>query len=385
MKILYLNHNVAWTGGTFLRALPFAVGLVERGHRVTLLTISPTRRVGFSRTEHRGVQLVETPDLLWGRGRSGWDPWDVINRIVDVRRTHDWDIVHSWDCRPAAILPALAARRRGSATKLVTDWADWWSKGGTQRERPGAWMRLVWPLETFFEERFRQRADGTTAISQLLRERAVTMGVPADRTLLLPQGCHAVSVGSRAEARHRLGLPTECSLLVYLGRLNRSDADLLFDVVSQLLGRREDCRFVMIGRHGARIPAALSDHPRFSVTGVVSQHALDDYIAASDAAVVPLADTLAGRARWPSKINAFLSAGRAVVVTRVGDLPTRLEKTGAAIVTAPEAGAMVDGVEMLLEDGARRQQVEEASARVASGDLAWTALSGSLESFYRSL
>jgi len=105
MNILFLNHNVARRGGTFYRAYHFARHLVRRGHSVTLLTISPHRRWGFDLEECAGVKIVHIPDLLWGVGRSGWDPWDVVNRIGYLRG-QAWDIIHAWDCRPVVILPA---------------------------------------------------------------------------------------------------------------------------------------------------------------------------------------------------------------------------------------------------------------------------------------
>lgn len=385
MKILYLNHNVAWSGGTFLRAYPYAKELAALGHDVTLLTISPTRRLVAVSNRHDGVRVIETPDLLWGRGRSGWDPWDVVNRLAMLRNERHWDVIHSWDCRPVAILPALWAHARARDAKLLTDWADWWGRGGTQGERQGGWMRAIWPLETFFEERFRPRADATTVISTPLRDRATALGIPASRVHLLPQGCAPPTDLSRDDARRRLGISGDARLLLYVGRLIRSDAALLFAVVDRLLARRADVRFVMVGNHGAIIPPSLLAHARFSVMGVVSSPTLADYTAACDLAVVPLADTLASRARWPSKINGLLSAGRVVVTTSVGDFPAWLAREGAAIVTAPSADGMVEAIAELLEAPDRRRHVEDAARSLAAGALSWPRLAAGLDGIYRSL
>jgi glycosyltransferase involved in cell wall biosynthesis len=387
MRILYLNHNVAWSSGTFFRALSCATNLAARGHDVTLLSISARRRGGATYVEHQGVHVIETPDLLWGRGRTGWDPWDVLYRVVTISRIADWDVVHSWDCRPVAILPALfaRARSRGHGARLWTDWADWWGRGGTQQERGGAWMRVMWPLETFFEEHFRTRADATTTISTPLRERVIELGVPPTRAHLLPQGCGPVAVGDRRAARARLGVPADVPLIIHVGRLLRSDAALLFQAVTALLARRATSRFVMIGQHGAAIPPALATNPRFLATGHVPAAQLDDFVAACDLSVVALADTLAGRARWPSKINGLLAAGRATVVTDVGDLPAILRETGAALVAAPRAEDVVDCIERLLDDPVRRESIETAAAALAAGRLSWRQIVADLEGLYQSL
>src|SRR5574341_1333987 len=98
MRLLLLNHNVAWSGGTFFRAYHFGREMVRRGHHVTLLPVSPRRRFGLHQEIRDGVRVVETPDWLWGRGRTGWDPWDTLQRIrfVGGRR---WDVVHAFDSR----------------------------------------------------------------------------------------------------------------------------------------------------------------------------------------------------------------------------------------------------------------------------------------------
>jgi glycosyltransferase involved in cell wall biosynthesis len=386
MRILYLNHNVAWSGGTFFRALPCATALAARGHDVTLLSISPKRRVRADHRQHEGVHVIETPDLFWGRGRSGWDPWDVLNRIATLHGNRHWDIVHSWDCRPVAILPALWARARSRPhSRLLTDWADWWGRGGTQGERGGGWMRAVWPLETFFEETFRAGADATTTISTALRDRVLGMGVPASKVRVVRQGCGTVAVGNRQNARSALGLPPDVPVVVYVGRLLQSDAALLYESVTELFRRRPACRFIMVGKHGTTIPAGLAVDGRFLATGVVASSALADYLAACDLSIVATADTLAGRARWPSKVNGLLAAGRVTVLTDVGDLPPLLRAAGAAVVTPPIPQAIVDGVERVLDDAGLRTATEAAASRVAAGELSWTRIAGELESFYKAV
>src|SRR5690348_18296224 len=74
MRILMLNHNAA-RQGTFLRCYHLARYLVPLGHSVTLLTTSPTQRGKTTRQEEAGVEIVETPSVLWGGPRAGFDPW----------------------------------------------------------------------------------------------------------------------------------------------------------------------------------------------------------------------------------------------------------------------------------------------------------------------
>src|SRR3712207_4458366 len=111
MRLLFLHHNLARTTGTFHRPFQFRRQLAIRGHEVTLVSISPRRRAGFESRTVDGVTVLESPDLMWGIGRTGWDPWDTLSRITHLRSGR-WDIMHAWDSRPVVALPAMALRRR---------------------------------------------------------------------------------------------------------------------------------------------------------------------------------------------------------------------------------------------------------------------------------
>jgi glycosyltransferase involved in cell wall biosynthesis len=386
MRLLFLNHNVVRRGGTYFRAFQAARHLAARDHQVRLLAISSARRWGFEREVRQGVEIIHTPDLLWGGGRSGWDAWDTAWRMLHLRG-QTWDIIHAWDCRPVVILPALYARRRSrrAGGKLVIDWCDWWGRGGTQAERPDSLLkRLYAPIETYFEEAFRTRADGSTVISQPLRERARRLGVPADRLWLLPQGCEVDGPAppDRGAARRRLGLALDRPVAVSLGALTRSETGLLAEGVKLLRVRRPECQVVVVGRIQPEQQAVWRARPEVIQTGEVSEAALADYIAASDALLTPLADTVASRARWPSKVNSFLAAGRTTVMTAVGDLAELLARERAAVVTPCSPEGLVAGLESLLDQPELQAACERNAWRVARDLLAWPRLAEQLETIY---
>jgi len=148
MRILYLNHHVAEFGGTFFRAFGAVCHLAVRGQRVTLMTISPSRRLDFERETRLGVEILHSPDLLFDPGRTGWDLWDTLCRMAYVRR-QTWDIIHAWDCRPVVIQPALYARRC-CGTKQVIDWCDWWGRGRIQPNVPAGRSSCCTPPRDVF-------------------------------------------------------------------------------------------------------------------------------------------------------------------------------------------------------------------------------------------
>lgn len=378
VRLLLLNHNVAWSGGTFFRAYHFGRFLAKRGHDVTLLTVSPSQRVRMVERVRDGVRVIETPDLCWGSARSGWDPWDTLRRMM-FARGRSYDLVHAFDSRLAVILPALAVQRRG--VPLVIDWADWWGRGGTIDERhAGRRLRaVIRPVETFFEERFRTRANATTVISHALERRVLDLGVPADSIARIPQGCDVDAVQPRDSraCRNALGVP-DGPLLGYLGVLPGSDARLLFDTFARLSRMRPGTRLVMIGRHKAVVPPLEG----IVETGFVALDQMVTWLGACDLLLLPLKNTVASRGRWPSKLNDYLAAGRAVVGTEVGEVAELFSRCDVGRLAPDDAGALAQAIIDLLDHPAERERLGANARRLAEEELSWPLLAARMDRHY---
>jgi glycosyltransferase involved in cell wall biosynthesis len=309
---------------------------------------------------------------------------DIIRRIFLTRnrRFDQTEVIHAFDCRPTAILPALALRRRTGA-RLVIDWADWWGRGGTidERHRSKIVRGLVRPVETYFEEAFRRRADVTTVISTALANRAERLGVSRATITVIPQGCNGDSIYPMdiGLCRRRCSLSEDVPILGHLGSLLRSDVDLMLRLISDIRSVKPEARLLMIGNPKFRIPV----QPGVIQTGFVSESQLAFYVGACNFFVVPLADTIANRARWPSKVNKYFEAGRPLVTSRVGDLPALVERWNIGRV-----GDLSDGSfqQSCLELIANPRQVEEYGRRarnLAETDLSWDRIAKNVLSLYR--
>jgi glycosyltransferase involved in cell wall biosynthesis len=381
-----LNHNVAWKGGTFFRAYHFGQHLARRGHKITLLTISPHLRRGFRVKTDNGVRLVETPDLLWGRARSGWDWWGTLNRIRYISR-QSYDLVHAFDSRPEVILPGLFCRKHHKS-KLVLDWADWWGRGGQTIERDGRLINLlIAPVETFFEEAFRSGADGNTVISKALYRRALSLKVKPESLLHLIQGSDIEKIQpiEHARARELLGLPFDVPLIGHLGVLQPKDAEFLFSVLNLLRQAEPNARLVLIGRHRCNLAKYKRENEGWLETGPLTHEKMVLYLAASDILLLPLADTLANRARWPSRVNDYLAAGRPVVATAVSDVADILLAEGAGMVTQPQAEDFLDGILTLLRNKDLSLLYGKKGRTLVETKLSWRHITEGLENYYLKL
>ncbi|MEX2283518.1 MAG: glycosyltransferase [Gemmatimonadota bacterium] len=378
MKLLYLNHNVRGRG-TYLRAFHLARQLVQRGHQVTLCTTSPSARWLITAQDVDGVEIIEAPDLLIGRGRTGWDPWNALRRMLRLRH-RSFDLIHAFDSRPVVVHPAMMLQRWTGAG-LVMDWADWWGRGGWIHDRSGWAVRTMFgPIETWYEEHFRRQAAGTTAISTALARRAVDLGVRPETVMLLPNGCDAGAIrpASSADARRRLQVGSDVPLLVHVGLLTFGDLMLLNNAFERARREIPGARLVLVGRTGIRPRPAAG----VTVTGTVDSHCLADWLAAADACVIPCRDTIGNRGRWPSKVNDYLAAGRPVVMPQVGDVAELLSRSGAGWCTTATAEGLAAGMVDALADGQARERAARA-ARGLAERLDWSVLAGPLESFYQ--
>ena len=381
MKILILVHNMTRKGGAYYHGLGFAKPLVRRGHEVTLMAIAPTEKWKITEKQTEGVKLVETPDWFWGIGRTGWDPWNTLRRILWLRGKQ-FDIVHTVDTRPAVVIPALFARWMCGA-KWVADWTDWWGRGGAASERKGWLVRtVIGPVETFFEEVPRPYADGTIAISHALFDRAKGLGIDPKTMLRLPPGSDPDTILelSVADARSKLKLDESGPIVGYLGNIYPRDAELLFDTMRALKHGNAKLMFIGGGSEKIEVPEALK--ARVIRTGHVAFNQMLEYLCACEVLALPLVDSIANRGRWPSKVNEYVAVGRPTVACGIGDVAELLANNQIGLVVRPDAAEFAARVDELLADPAAATAMGDRARQLARTSYSHAAVGEALEKFF---
>ncbi len=322
--------------------------------------------------------------MLPPRWRYGYDFVEAARRTAWVRRQQPWDIVHAFDSRPTVIYPALTAQKQGA--QLILDWSDWFGRGGAVEERKNPLLRAVLrPLETFYEEHYRLRADGATVITSALRKRLEGMGYPKGRILSLRNGVYPerFHIASPEEARAALGLlpvldALDTPIIGYLGNLFPRDARLLLEAFIRVQKVLPNAHLAIIGDPKTRLPFARG----LIQAGFVASDALGTWLSACDVLALPLNDTVANQGRWPSKLGDYFAAGRPVVACDVGDVGAVLRETEAGVATRPTAEALAEGLATLLRDAALRREMGAAARRAAETVFHWEHIGGQLVEFY---
>jgi glycosyltransferase involved in cell wall biosynthesis len=347
------------------------------------MAMAPRARIRIQVREAEGITVVQTPDLLWGPLRSGWDPWEILRRSAWLRG-RDFDLVHAFETRPTVLLPALALCR-AHQIPLILDWGDWFGRGGSVEERSNALLRAVLrPVETFFEERFRRRAEATTVICSTLRERAIALGVPHDTITLLPDGADVDGLRplDRDRCRRELGLPPGVPMIGYVGAIFPRDAALMARAFDRVYEALPSARLLLAGYVNRPIASMVAAPRAVLSTGFVSYADLNRYLCACDLCWLPLCDSGANRGRWPMKLNDYMAAGRPTVATAVGDVTGVMEKYEIGLLAGGTARDLAQQALALISHPERCRQLGANARRVAEEVFPWRLMGKRLEGVY---
>lgn len=193
-------------------------------------------------------------------------------------------------------------------------------------------------------------------------------GVAEGKLHRVPNGVNLESFRPvpRAEARARLGLPTEGQLLIGVGNLvELKGHHILIETLSLLASELPDLSLVLIGdgpQRGALAAQAqaLGLAGRVRLTGRVEQEVLATWYAAADCM-----GFMSSREGLPNAVLECLACGTPVIATRVGGLPE--------LITQPAMGeTLSERTAPALADALRRwmhREPEPASIRRLA--LAW--------------
>jgi glycosyltransferase involved in cell wall biosynthesis len=385
VKILMLVFNQA-NQGTYWRAYHLGRYLARKGHSLTLMATARQGRSGMRVSRQQGITLVQSPDLFSGALRSGWDPWNTLNRI-NWLRGQSFDLIHAFESRPTVIFPALSLKKR-LKIPLVLDWADWFGRGGSVEERPNPLVRAALrPVETYFEEHYRTRAEGTTVICSLLREKALQLGVSAGSVLLLPNGADTdrFSQMEISTARKAMNIDPEARVIGYVGTIFKRDAALMAAAFDRVSEKFENLRLIIAGYCPFDLRPLVQRPESVIQTGYLDDRDLNATLAASDLFWLPLSDSNANRGRFPLKFTDYLASGRPIVATQVGDVAGIMAEERVGLTSTPEAEAFAQQTMRLLDDPGLRKELGLGARHLAETRFNWDTITERLLAFYRSL
>jgi len=384
MRILLINYHCR-NKTVYYRPGCFSRELAKRGHNVTVMCTSDHARAGFHCSEEDGVRYVETPDLLWGKLRTGWDLWNLVSRIWFLKR-ETFDLVHAFETRPATIHPVESLLKRAPAP-LVIDWIDWWGRGGLIKENRPFWYQILFAwFETFYEEHFRIKADGTTVISRALGKRAESLGVSGNTIYWIPNGTlpDLFRVCEPVKYRDKYGLPRNALIFGESARDVTVGMNLVFKSIAIVRERYPEILFVMTGEKSGemrRLAEREGVSANFRHLGNVPYEELGDLLSCVNAFVMPYVDCVANRGRSPGRLGTYLSLGRPVISNSVGEVGCLLRENDVGLVADESPEGFSEQIMRMIREPELATRLGQNARRLAE-KMTWSSVVDRLDTCY---
>jgi glycosyltransferase involved in cell wall biosynthesis len=338
-----------------LKGLAFAKELVRLGHEVEILTGFPNypggkiypgyRQRWYQRETIEGISIVRVP-LYPDHSSSGFRRIlcylslalsACIPGLFLVRRP---DVVHVYQGPATLALPAILLRLLRSVPYIL-DVQDLWPESVTSSGM------LAMPGLTFFLNKWcnlaHRLATGIVVLSPGYTRMLTARGVEASKISVVYNWCDESQMytpaGGNRTGNH-FGLAGRFTI-VYAGNLGRVQAlDAVLEAAYLLREECPDVLFVFVGdgTDADRLKEIVSskglDNVRFIPRQPVSE--VGAILENADALLIHLRDDPLCRVGIPQKTQAYLAAGRPVIVAVNGDTADLVLEAKAGISCEPE-------------------------------------------------
>ena len=365
-------------GAPAARFQDFGRLLVERGHRVQIITGFPNSPSGIIPEVYRGrLRQRETIDGVevsrgWIYASPRLSSWTKSAGFVSFALSASlWsafgrfssDVVISTSPPPSVGIPGMIAARR-LGVPMVFDVRDIWPEAIAESGRLRS-PRLIRILETI-EKNIYERAAAITVVTDGKRERLIEKGVPAEKIRVVPNGVDLSRFEDipqdRTAVLRELGLDPGGFVVVYAGIFNPPQGlDVLLEAAKILQADEHAAatpiQFALVGdgSERARLAQRVQNEGLSHVVQLVPEQPRERIPAILSAASA-IAVTLRKRRDThtvPSKIYESMASGRPVLVSADG-APAQilLESRSGLASPAEDAPGLVQAILTLTRDPA---------------------------------
>lgn len=328
------------TKGTFNAAL--VAGLRAAGDEVRV--VAPVPWTDRLRTSRGPAPDPTAAYPLWfyppRLAHAAHHHWMRLSVMPAVRRmTREWkpDLVLGYWAHPDGTVAMAAARALGVPGVLLVGGSDIQLLTADPARRAVIRDTLL-------------AADRVLAVGAPLRERVVALGIPEQRVGSFQRGVDAARFfpGSPADARARLGLPLDRSIVLWVGRMVPvKGLDVLVEAWPRMQQAPHRPLLVLVGEGEERVRLERQAQQlgvEVTFAGSVEHGALPDWYRAADLVVLP------SRSEGiPNVLLEGLACGTPFVASDVGGV-SELVEPGCRAVPAGNPSALGDALLAALAD-----------------------------------
>jgi glycosyltransferase involved in cell wall biosynthesis len=363
------------------RAFPLAAELVKQGHEVTIF-LTPYDNLEYSGKEWiaEGVRVRN----LSLRDTSKRSLAAVVPRLCQAVRDYVPDLVHVFKPKGFAGIAAMLLRR---SHRVILDCDDWEGWGGWNEA-----LSYSWIVKEYIDLQEKWLIRGTpviTAASRVLIERARELRKEDSPVFYVPNCLTRERVQldlnitqiSPEDEKKALGL-SMIPLIFYAGHFDPADDTGFFcrGVSPALI--RGDAALAIVGE-GAGLETVKNFFSRLNVRvhffGRVSFAQYARVLNASDVATFPFPDNAVYRAKCSVRILDFMSFGKAVLTTALGqNLEYLVHGESGFLIPPGDEMAYQRALDLLLANGDLRARLGRTARQRVLSNFLWSG--SSLES-----
>ena len=354
-----------------IKGLPFAKKLRELGNEVEVLTGYPNYPEGkiypgysikpFQVQTMEGIRVMRVPlypshdtsSLRRILNYVSFGLTSFLAGLLVVRRT---DVIYA--CGPPVTV-GVAAALVGKLRRIpfFYDVQDLWpdSLGATGMFNSSLGAKVIAGVCKWIY----QRATHITVQSPGVRDRLIERGVPAHKISLIYNWCDEASMGGRPTIKAELGHnhPDRASAatfsVLFAGNIGKAqDMDAVLEAARLLQTENSAIRIMLLGG-GVEVPrlkeAAEMQHiANVSFLPRVPMSQASIILAQADVLLVHLKDDPLFRITIPAKTQAYMAAGKAIVMAVAGDASRLVMDGDAGICALPSnARSIADAIQKL--------------------------------------
>jgi glycosyltransferase involved in cell wall biosynthesis len=381
MRIAFVS-GFAWEpkGTARARAFPLSVELVNRGHEVTIfLTPYDNPAESGLKRELEGVHIVNV-DV--GEKPTLRHVPLLVNRLCKLVTDYSPNVVHIFKPKGFAGAACTWLLMKGWRS-VALDCDDWEGWGGWNDVKNYPW--IVKEYIDRQEKWLMRRVPVVTTASRTLEQRAVDLRESSNGVFYVPNcGVSRDNVGAQEmalsmtgdEAKKSFGLP-DAPVIFYGGQFEPGNEIMFFCRAAARASLRFGATIVFVGEgpnlsemeefFGQQRGVQVRFFPRLPYNQFVR------LLAASDIAAFPYPDKPIYRAKCSARIIDYMSMGRAVVTTAVGQ-NTDYIVDGESGILAPPGDEMrfTQELERLLQDAELRARLGRKARQRVKEKFSWS-------------
>jgi len=330
------------TAGAETVATRIALGLDGSRFRSILCATRPTAPEHVAEARAKGVEVLEL------NRQSRLDVWRW-RPLVGLLRGGRVDVVHAHKFASNLWGALLLPPRRGLPVLLAHEHT--WSYEGM--------------LRRFLDrELIARRASAIVAVSPKDRMRMIELErIPESKVVFVPNGIPDRPAGDRERTRRELGFaPMDAVVGTVCSLRPQKELETALRALGRLAPHRPALRFVVVGDgpERGRLERLAEEFGVPTVfLGQRPNEEVPDLVAAMD--VLVLSSRFEG---MPLAVLEWMAAGKAIVASRVGGIPSILEDEQEALLVPPrDYAAFAQAIGRLLDDPAERQRLGDAARR----------------------